>query len=457
VYSVYELNLHTRSILYNIEPIGLGTGQVESLSSYLIRVAYEHNITVGHLFNKMVFPHMNKNYLERSSNYGGNRFYEGAKTINGYMENAIELVGILEKLTSRNDLSNLTLLKLKKFISLRNLLKDSLAWCPDCIENWISGKKVIYYPLIWLLKPIKICKEHNRFLIDRCHVCNRTVDILRRQMIPGYCPNCYSILSIDNERRRINQTEMNWEIFVYENMEDLLMINPKQIDAQGFKRTFIKKLNFINEEYFKNSIVSFSRYLNTPKSTLRCWLNGINFPSLDNVLKVCFKLNKNILDLLLKSKKLDANIFQINDKQVINNKTNHTRKPLNYDVIEKKLIELSTMKTPLSMNSVAKILGRDRRVLYRNFPDLCKQISKQYNDYIKERSEQRIDRLKEQIKTAFNQLTSKGIYPSRRKIEEKVNKIGVLKERVLQDYWKVLLIQSGYEEKKGRKFFNAES
>jgi hypothetical protein len=65
VYSVYELNLHTRSILYNIEPIGLGTGQVESLSSYLIRVAYEHNITVGHLFNKMVFPHMNKNYLER--------------------------------------------------------------------------------------------------------------------------------------------------------------------------------------------------------------------------------------------------------------------------------------------------------------------------------------------------------------------------------------------------------
>lgn len=457
MYSVYELNLHTRSILYNIEPIGLGTGQVESLSSYLIRVAYEHNITVGHLFNKMVFPHMNKNYLERSSNYGGNRFYEGAKTINGYMENAIEVVGILEKLTSRNDLSNLTLLKLKEFISLRNLLKDSLAWCPDCIRNWKNDKKVIYYPLIWLVKPVKICKEHNRFLIDRCHVCKRNVDILRRQMIPGYCPNCCSILSKGDETNRVNQAEMNWEIFVYENMEELLTLNPKQIDTKVFKSRFINELNSINEKYFKNSVASFSRYLNTPKSTLRYWLNGINFPSIENVLKVCFKLNKKILDLLLKSKKLDANIFQINDKQVINNKINHTRKPLNYDVIEKKMIELSTMETPLSMNSVAKIVGRDRRVLYRNFPDLCKQISKRYNYYINERSMQRIKSLKEQIKLAFNELRNEGIYPSRRKIEQKVNKIGVLKEKVLQDYWKVLLIQSGYEGKKGREFFNDES
>ena len=84
---MYETNFNSRSVLYNLEPIGLGTGLVESLSSYLIRVAYEHNILVGDLFNKMIFPQMNKNYLVRSSTYGGNRFYEGSKTINGFMEN----------------------------------------------------------------------------------------------------------------------------------------------------------------------------------------------------------------------------------------------------------------------------------------------------------------------------------------------------------------------------------
>jgi len=451
-----EINLDSRSDLYSIEPIGLQTELVESLSSYLIRVAYEHNISVGHLFNKMIFPEMNKGYLERASAYGGNRFYEKAKTVNGYMENAVELAWTVEKLTSRDDLINLTLYNLKEFIPLRNLLKDTLTWCPDCIRTWEKNGEVIYYPLIWHLKPVEICKKHSRFLIDRCPICKKEVDIIRRQMVPGYCPHCSSILAQESESNRINLKKFRWELYVYENMKDILSINHNKIDVQSFKHTFISKLNVINEEYFSNNVAGFSRYLNIPKNTLRYWLNGQNFPSLDNILKISFKLNKKVLDFLLESLNLDVNIFQINDRQVINNETKPTRKPLNYDVIERKLIEHLSTETPISMNSVAKVIGRDKRVLYRNFPDLCKQISRRYYDYIKEKSELRIKKLKEQIKLAFNELENEGLYPSRRKIEEKVNKIGVLKEKVLQDYWKFLLVQSGYEYKNRRIYFNDE-
>src|SRR5699024_12161549 len=127
-------------------------------------------------------------------------------------------------------------------------------------------------------------------------------------------------------------------------------------------------------------------------------------------------LNKEILDFLLESQKLDVNIFQINDKRVINNKTKQIRKPLNYDVIEKKLIEHLSTDTPISMNSVAKVIGRDKRVLYRNIPDLCKQISRRDNDYIKEKSELRIKKLKEKIKLAFNDLENERVYTSWRKM-----------------------------------------
>lgn len=106
-----EIDLEYRSTLYNLEPIALETGFVESMSSYLIRVAFEHNLSVGQLLNKVVLPEMNKNYLDRTSDYGGNRFYEGIKTINGYTENAVEMVRITEKLTSRKDLSSLTLFR----------------------------------------------------------------------------------------------------------------------------------------------------------------------------------------------------------------------------------------------------------------------------------------------------------------------------------------------------------
>ena len=59
--------LHSASVLYNIEPMGIETGLVESFSSYLIRVAYEHKIKVDHLINKIVIPEINKDYLERST------------------------------------------------------------------------------------------------------------------------------------------------------------------------------------------------------------------------------------------------------------------------------------------------------------------------------------------------------------------------------------------------------
>ncbi len=275
-------------------------------------------------------------------------------------------------------------------------------------------------------------------------------------MVPGYCPNCSSILAQESESKRINLEKFRWELYVYENVKDILSINHNKIDVQSFKDTFINKLKVINEERFSNNVAGFSRHLSIPKSTLRYWLYGQNFPSLDNILKICFKLNKEILDFLLESQKLDVNIFQINDKRVINNKTKQTRKPLNYDVIEKKLIEHLSTDTPISMNSVAKVIGRDKRVLYRNFPDLCKQISRRYYDYIKEKSELRIKRLKEQINLAFNELKNEGLYPSRRKIEDKINKNGVLKEKVLQDYWKFLLVQSGYEYKNRRTYLNDE-
>src|SRR5699024_6223202 len=199
-----------------------------------------------------------------------------------------------------------------------------------------------------------------------------------RQIVPSYCPHCSSILDQESEINRINIKKFRLELYVYENMKDILSINHNKIDVQSFKHTFISKLNVINEEYFSNNVAGFSRYLNIPKNTLRYWLNGQNFPSLDNILKISFKLNKKDLDFILESLNLYVKICQINDRQVINNKTKTTRKSLKYDVIDRKMIEHLSTGTPISMNSITNLIGRDKRVWYRNFTDLCKQISRRY-------------------------------------------------------------------------------
>lgn len=436
--------LYQGSVLYNIDPIGIGTENVESFSSYLIRIAFVHNITVGHLINKLVIPEMNKNYLDRSVAYGGNRFYEGAKSVNGYMENSTELVRIFQQLTSRKDLSSLTLYHLKDFIPLRNLLKECLSWCPECIKNWKSRNKSVYYPLIWFLKPVKICKNHKCLLNDRCPQCSRRIDVLRRQMLPGYCPHCFTSLDQDALKITSISQKLDWYLFVNRNLEDLILLNQQQISTNNFKTQICKHLNLINDQYFLGSVPNFSRYLDVPKSTLNYWLNGKSTPSLDYMLKISFKLNIKILDFLLESQKLDVKIFQIKGKK--SNTKKISRKPLNHSAIEKKLTELLSHGLPISMKLAAKIVGHDRRVLYRKFPLQCKQISNRYKEYIKERSEQRIKQLKAEINQVFHLLINEGFYPSRRKIEDKLNKKGVLKEKVLQDYWKFLLAKSGFSK-----------
>lgn len=430
------------STLYNIEPIALNTGFVESLSSYLIRLAYEHNVSVGHLLNKMIFPEMDKDYLNKSSSYGGNRYYDGARSLNGYKGNSIELVKVLQVLTTRNDLSGLTLYNLRDFIPLRNLLKETLAWCPDCIKSWNNNESV-YYPLIWYLKPVKICKVHARYLNEFCPQCNKKIAILRRQMVLGYCPHCFTSLEHEKEKMQPSMREMKWHLFVYRNMEDLILLKQNRISNKSFKEELCKCLYFINEKYFFSNVSSFSKFLGVPKTTLRYWLNEENTPSIDHLLKICFKLDKKILDFLLKYEKPDVNIFQIHDRQVNNIETKEIRRPLNQPEIEKKLIEFLSKDPPISMTLVAEKIGRNKRVLYQNFPVLCKEISSKYSEYLKYQSDQRIKQLKLEIRQVFDLLIEEGVYPSRRKMEKKLNRKGVLREKVLQDYWKSLKEQRG--------------
>lgn len=193
-------------------------------------------------------PEMHKDYLARSSIYGGNSFYEGAKTINGYTNNSIELVCVLERLTTRRDLLNLTLLKLKDLVPLRNLLKETFSWCPECIKKWNVEHKIIYYPLIWYLKPIKICIEHKCYLIEKCTSCTKKIDILRRKMIPGHCPNCFNLLIQDQLRKEINQQEWQWHSFVYRNIESLIGLKPSEIFTQ---ENISNQLNDINNNLFQ--------------------------------------------------------------------------------------------------------------------------------------------------------------------------------------------------------------
>jgi hypothetical protein len=97
-----------RSRLYPLEPIGVGSGEVESFSSYLLRLAAEHCLPVSALFEEIVAPLVRESRHPSNTGYPGFVLHNAARAINGMGMTAAACVQALESLTLRTDLRWLT-------------------------------------------------------------------------------------------------------------------------------------------------------------------------------------------------------------------------------------------------------------------------------------------------------------------------------------------------------------
>ncbi len=95
-----------RSALFSLEPVGVGTPWVESLTSYIARLAWAHMVFPGVLMNKLLEP------LVPSGHARILHISHGKKTnlLNATGLRARLAVQFLETLTLRQDLRHLTLL-----------------------------------------------------------------------------------------------------------------------------------------------------------------------------------------------------------------------------------------------------------------------------------------------------------------------------------------------------------
>lgn len=185
-----------RSILYNIEPIGIGTPFVESLTSYITRLAEAHCVLTGDLISKVYAPLLNKEYLSSISKRGGNGFFDSAIGINGLGKLAQEFSGLTNKFTGRTDLGFTTLQNWSDVLPYRGLLKKTKSWCPKCYEEFKLNDEVIYDPIIWNFQQINYCMKHKTPLVNICGNCNKTVPVINRKSAPGLCSRCENWLGL---------------------------------------------------------------------------------------------------------------------------------------------------------------------------------------------------------------------------------------------------------------------
>ena len=294
------------SRLFHLEPIGLNTGSVESLTSYVARLALAHSVPLGTLLAIEVKPMLKDIRDENPLNsHSITTLYGQAsvRALNGTQTRARQLVKALEALTLRRDLQFLTLLPWAFVFPVLGLLKRFQAWCPDCYQEWLNHKQVIYAPLLWALQVVKICPVHHRSLESQCPHCHRQFLPLWRNSRPGFCLQCGGWLGTNSElspqfENLFSETaKLEREIWIVETLGELIA------QAQCFpfpppRETIKKILRAYVHEYTSGNVSAMGRWLGLPRHDILRWCTGATIPNLEQLLNICYRLSTSLVDFL---------------------------------------------------------------------------------------------------------------------------------------------------------------
>lgn len=429
IYSDWDLTLPIsplRSYLYSLQPIGIGTSAVESLTGYTARLAHAHCVSPGdliaHEFKSLVKQPQAKSYLHQVS--------ASTEVLNGTGQMASEFAQVLEQLTLRQNLCHLTLLQWANVLPSKGLLRRFRAWCPICYSEWQKNEEIVYEPLLWSLSTITFCPKHYQQLLLQCPHCQRQLPTLAWHSRPGHCSKCLKWLgstSIDNSNLTIDFDELEWQSWVMKNIGELLAYTPN-LTAVPERAGIAYSLSICIAETTTGNITDFARRLGLLKSAVSQWCSGKAIPQLSVMLKVCHALDVPLVDFLINPKSLNQ-IRSLPVKSVsFERESQQIKSQLKTEHLQKVLQSVLTEEPPPTMKVVAQRLGYSARSIRRRFPELCSAVSVRYLNYRDKIRMAKVEQCCQEVRQVAIMLFNQGIEPTRSYVTQYLEKPAYFRE-----------------------------
>ncbi|HAZ47465.1 MAG TPA: hypothetical protein DDW76_01530 [Cyanobacteria bacterium UBA11369] len=385
----------TRSHLYHLEPVGLGTPFVESLTSYITRLALNHCVTPRNLFISEIVPIIEKNnYHLYQANRNPEEINNGHKYgldapacgINGTGIRATILVQATEALTLRNDLRFLTMLTWAEVIPQIGLLRDHRVWCSTCYQEWLQREQIIYEPLVWSLKVVEICSYHHQRLQQRCPHCYKQLPVLASRTRPGYCSSCYQWLGgfppqeVDDSNT-LKESEILWSNYVTSTLGELVAAAPGLLSPLT-KENLTKAISICVNQFAFGSASALAHLVGVSQSALYSCYKGKSLLKLSNLLQLFYRLSLSLLQMLTEQ----VAVLELEQKALmihrqLQEQPRNPRFPINVEQMRQALEAALVENPPPSLKEMAKRLGHYLYALKYRFPVLYQQIKWRYANY----------------------------------------------------------------------------
>ena len=284
--------LPPRSRLYSLQPMAIGTSRVESLTSYFMRLAEAHTVSVRTLILQEIFPD-----LSASPN---NAHFSGLHSLNGMGTCFEQWVAILGRLTARSDLRALTLLPWQSLLTSGGMLRRRRAWCPRCFQDWQRHAVPLYECLAWVLTPVTVCPIHHILLEQHCPQCRRPMLVLSAHGHPGFCAHCNFWLGDHSSppSATASQPIVEDQLWIANQVGEFLGLGAT-VGDKGSPCHLLSNLQRMLVGLARGNQRLFGRVAKIRDSALNGWLKGKWSPSLPLVIRTCQNLRLPLNRLVL--------------------------------------------------------------------------------------------------------------------------------------------------------------
>lgn len=399
-----------RATLHSPEPVGLGTGQVESLRSFLLRTADAHCISPGTLVRFLEQEH-----AEFRCGQKVKRPFFKQSRICGVGEAAKSWASAAGFGTGRDNLEQLTFLPLRYVLPPVSSMSPTRRWCPICVSMHPDYTRV-YEPLLWCLQAVSACPSHGVLLVSHCGCGGESSrPPWERKLHPGVCPHCGRTLisektaaSMPAPARAVREAKL---------AADLLLLGQQGRIGPAARTAFVDFLVSAAEQLDAGGRKAFARRLGCSPGQVKGWMDGHHKLTLRNVLHIISTLGAGVERAFISGVYIaDTGAAAVGagarKKQI------RQRADVDWSRRLAALVEAQHNEPPPSLASVGKKLGVSARTLREKWPEHCRAVAKRYTDWKqsadREAFEERLARLRE----AAERLTLQGIRPTRRRIME---------------------------------------
>lgn len=382
-----------RTTLHALQPIGQGTPEVESLTSYFCRLAYSHGIKARDLA-AWILNHFDQSIPDDYKWY--------RRAFAGTSDETKQWSSWLAALTGIERLDHLTLAPWRHLISRSSLTSKTDRWCPHCLTDDRAANRQPYLRLSWDIASVTACVRHKVNLVSTCPHCKKS-NIRHRAstVIPGYCTACGGFLG--NQPTHLAEPAAIWQTTRIAQM----LARAPQIDTERVPAL----LETLVERMADGRIATFAQKIGLSKSGVWHWFNKGGIPTLQAWLAISLRAGIE-LDRLFAGD-LENWVVLDNSTQLSIPLERSPRKGirarfLDWPVIRYQLRMILEAPEPISLAETCKRIGIDYKQLYQNANPEVRAIVSRHQRHRTESRDDRMQRLQDQVTELLQERWAEG-------------------------------------------------